>query len=47
MEATYASCKKVLPKVYCDSLAALLSGKYLVEEFTFGYVSATTRSKLA
>ena len=30
LEATYASCRKVRPRVYWVSFAALLSGKYLV-----------------
>lgn len=42
---TYASCKKVRPKVYCELLLAGCNGKYLVVTGTNGY--CTSRSKLA
>lgn len=41
----YASCRKVRPRVYWVSFAALLSGKYRVELSTLGYDAL--RSKLA
>lgn len=42
---TYASCRKVRPRVYWVLFAALLSGKYRVAFTTLGY--ETRRSKLA